>query len=81
MTPEGLWQIEIEGGNRYPSLEKAQQASVHPIAAAVAWAIRAGLESGRFVVVDGIVRRTDARIIPTHTLLTGVPDEVSTFPK
>jgi len=60
---EKLWRTKFKGGNRHPSLETAQQASLHTIAAAIARAVREGLEGGRFVVVDGIVRGEDASTI------------------
>lgn len=47
--------IEMHGSDRYTSLEEARRAALQPIAAAVARAIRAGIESGRYVVADGIV--------------------------
>jgi hypothetical protein len=50
----GQW-VE-KGTNQHSSREAAQRASLQTLGSAIARAVRAGLESGRFVVVDGVVR-------------------------
>jgi len=42
--------------NRRESLEAAQHASLQRVAAAIARAVRAGVEAGRYEVVEGVVR-------------------------
>jgi hypothetical protein len=55
MVDKKSYPVELVGGDRYASKEEARQAGLQPIAQAVAQAIRAGLESGRYVIVDGVV--------------------------
>lgn len=46
---------EIVSGDQYTSVEEARRAALHPIAQAVAQAIREGLSTGRLVIINGIV--------------------------
>ncbi len=50
----GKW-IE-EGTNQHASREAAQRTALQALGGAIARAVRTGLENGRFVVVDGVVR-------------------------
>jgi len=55
MTDYAL-QIDELGTERYCSLEDAQRAALPHLAELVASMVRQGIEEGRFVVVDGMVR-------------------------
>lgn len=50
--------IEIEevGGEYSSSLEDAQEAGLRPLADLLAAMIRSGLDNGRYIVEDGVVR-------------------------
>ena len=50
------FEIEELGMNRYSSLEDAQRAALPHLAELLACMVRQGIEEGRFVVVDGVVR-------------------------
>ena len=50
------FEIEELGSDRYRSLEDAQTAALPRLADLVASIVREGIEEGRFVVVDGVVR-------------------------
>lgn len=50
------FEIEKLSGHRYPSLEEAQRAAQPHLADLLASIVRQGIEDGRFVVVDGVVR-------------------------
>lgn len=50
------FEIEELGTDRYRSLEEAQRAALPHLAELVACMVRQGIEEGRFVVVDGVVR-------------------------
>jgi len=52
------FQIEELGMNRYSSLQDAQRAALPHLAELLACMVRQGIEEGRFVVVDGVVRLT-----------------------
>jgi len=54
-TTEGI-RIDEVGGNRHPSLEAAHQASMPVLAQLLANTIQAGLDSGRYVVENGVVK-------------------------
>jgi len=56
MSDSGF-EIQEFGTERYPSLEDAQQAGLPHLAELLACMVRQGIEEGRFVVVDGVVRR------------------------
>lgn len=56
--------VEIAGGARHDSIEEAQQAAMQALAAAIARAVRAGLESGRYIVRDGVVILSNSPTIP-----------------
>jgi len=47
--------LDEQSTGRYQSLETAQRAGLQALASAIARAVRAGLESGRFTVEDGVV--------------------------
>jgi hypothetical protein len=51
---ERFW--EEKSTEQYPSLEVAQRAALQALGGAIARAVRAGLDSGCFVIVDGVVR-------------------------
>jgi len=55
MTDHGF-EIEELGTGRNPSLEDAQRAALPHLAELVASMIRQGIEEGRFVMVNGVVR-------------------------
>ena len=66
------YHLDEETTNRYPSLEEAQRASLQKVASAIAQAVREGLKSGRFIVVDGVV-------VPAESSsLSGDQDALST---
>ena len=50
------FEIEEIGGGKYPSLEEGQRAALPHLADVVASIVRQGIEEGRFIVVDGMVR-------------------------
>jgi len=50
------FEIEELGSDRYCSLEDAQRAALPHLAELVASIVREGIEEGRFVVADGVVR-------------------------
>ena len=50
------FQIEELATDRYHSLEDAQGAALPHLAELLACMVRQGIEQGRFVVVDGVVR-------------------------
>jgi hypothetical protein len=67
--------------NRHSSLEAAQRSSLQALGGAIARAVRAGLESGRFVVVDGVVRLAESSTICSPTpAQEGERDALSTSP-
>jgi len=47
--------LEIESTTTYESVQETQQAALQALAGAIARAVRAGLEGGRYVVEDGVV--------------------------
>jgi len=51
------FEIEESGGEMYPSLEAAQQAALLPLAAVLARIITERLDSGEYIVVNGVVTR------------------------
>jgi len=55
MSDSGF-EIQEFGTERYPSLDDAQQAALPHLAELLACMVRQGIEGGRFVVVDGVVR-------------------------
>jgi hypothetical protein len=52
---EGL-RIEEVGTGRFPSLEAAQEATMPVLAEFLAKAIRSGVDSGRYIVENGVVK-------------------------
>lgn len=56
MLPDSRLEIEEWGTKRYPSLEDAQEGALRPLAEALAAIIRSGLDNGRYIVQDGLVR-------------------------
>lgn len=60
MSDSGF-EIQEFGTERYPSLEDAQRAALPHLAQLLASIVRRGIEDGRFVVVEGIVRDTQKR--------------------
>ena len=57
-TQEGLL-IEELSGSRHPSLEAAQQAAVPILAQLVINGVDAGLDSGRYIVENGIIKLSE----------------------
>ena len=55
--------LDIKSTTTYQSVEETQQAALQALAAAIARAVRAGLDSGRYVVEDGVVIPTDSPTI------------------
>jgi len=51
------FQIEETGTATYPSLEDAQEATLLPLAAALARIISERLDSGEYIVENGVVTR------------------------
>ena len=51
--------LDERSGERFVSLEAAQRAGLQAIASAIARAVRAGLEDGRYAVKGGIVVPAD----------------------
>ena len=58
MTPSP-YPLTIRTTERQQSLEAAQDASLERVASAVARAVRAGIDAGRYEVVGGVVRIAD----------------------
>jgi len=56
--PEGP-QIEELSGSRHRSLQAAQDASVPILAQLVVNVVRAGLDSGRYIVENGIIKLSE----------------------
>ena len=54
--PNDSFEIEESGCDRYPLLEDAQTAALPHVAELLASIVRQGIEEGRFVVVNGMVR-------------------------
>ena len=50
-------EIEEKGVDRYPSLEDVQEAVVLPLAAALSRIIQERLDSGEYIVENGVVTR------------------------
>lgn len=51
--------IEELSGSQHPSLEAAQQAAVPILAQFVVNAVHAGLDSGRYIVENGIIKLSE----------------------
>ena len=52
--------LTIRTTEKYDSLTAAREASMQRVASAIARAVRAGIDAGRYVVVDGVVKVVDA---------------------
>lgn len=50
------YEVEELGGDLYPDLPAAQLAALSPVARIVAQVVREGIESGRFVVEESVVK-------------------------
>jgi len=72
--------IEEVGTDTYPSPEAANRAAIPEIAQTIVHIIRAGLESGRFVVIDGVVKLAESPTI-SSTPSTGGNDALPTPPR
>jgi len=59
---EGLRTEEL-GTNRYPSLEAAQDAALPLLAELLASVIRSGLDSGRYIVENGVVKLSEEEVV------------------
>jgi|GEM_PF-5810475 len=55
--------LDVESTTTYNSVEETQQAALQALAGAIARAVRAGLDSGRYVVEDGVVIPADSPTI------------------
>lgn len=55
--------LEEESVGRYPSLEMTQRAALSSLARDIVSAVRDGLESGRYVVQEGVVRLAEPAAI------------------
>ena len=68
------FEIEEVGTDRYCSLEEAQRAALPPLAEILACMVRQGIEEGRFVLLDGVVRlaqRCKSEEIPDRGFANG----------
>lgn len=53
------FEIEEIETEKYPSLEEAQEAALPDLSNALAQMVRLGLDNGRYVVDNGLVRMTE----------------------
>ena len=55
--------LTIRTTEKHDSLAAAREASMQRVASAIARAVRAGIDAGRYVVVDGVVKIADKSTI------------------
>lgn len=56
MMPDSEFEIQELGTERYSLPEDAQDAALRPLAEILADIIRSGLDNGRYIVEDGLVK-------------------------